>query len=98
MSSSGYPGDEFSPGSMEETLDSFEIPSLEPAGQAPQRPRARTGPFLFGMILIGVGGAAAIAAQTALTLGQSGSILLLTCAVLALGFLVFRSSRAATDS
>jgi hypothetical protein len=56
-------------------------------------PRARSGPFLFGLFLIGLGTSSALAAQTGLTMAQSGSILLAACAAVALIFLIIRSSR-----
>lgn len=52
---------------------------------------ARTAPLVFGMVLVGLGGTVATAAQTDLSLGQSGSIWLLICAVVILGFLIART-------
>ncbi len=47
--------------------------------------------LLFGIILLGIGGTAAMAAQTGLSLLQSASIWLLVCAAMMLGFLVDRA-------
>ncbi|MGI9595067.1 MAG: hypothetical protein ACR2QK_02840 [Acidimicrobiales bacterium] len=59
-------------------------------GQGP-RSRPTTAPILFGVALIGLGGTAAIAAQTAFTLAQSASIWLLVCAGVTLVFLIGRA-------
>jgi hypothetical protein len=44
--------------------------------------------MVFGLVLIGVGATAAMAAQTGLSLSQSASIWLLACAAVLLGFLI----------
>lgn len=103
-SSEGLPPDP-SLDPMSEILDSYAVLSDEtsqsgetvPSSEAEQRaarsPGPRTGSFLFGLMLIGVGMAAALAAQTGLTIAQSSSILLLACAATALMFLIIKASR-----
>ena len=49
---------------------------------------------MFGIVLLGIGGTAAMAVQTGLSLVQSASIWLLVCAVLMLGFLIDRARSA----
>lgn len=51
----------------------------------------RTGVLVFGLLLIGIGGTSALAAQTGLSLAQAGSIMLLTCAAILFSFLVDRA-------
>lgn len=61
--------------------------------------RPRTGPLFFGLVLLGLGATAAMAAQTGLSLVQSASIWVLVCSALMLSFLVDRArSRGRTDS
>lgn len=55
----------------------------------------RTFPLLVGLILIGVGGATASAAQTGTSARQAGSIWLLLCSI-ALVVLLARRARAGT--
>ena len=55
-----------------------------------QRPAsART--VVFGLFLIGLGGASALAAQTGLSIAQAGSLMLFTCAAILFSFLVDRA-------
>lgn len=51
----------------------------------------RTGTVVFGLGLIGLGGTAALAAQTGLSIIQAGSIMLFTCAAILFSFLVDRT-------
>ncbi|MGB5758176.1 MAG: hypothetical protein WBM50_14760 [Acidimicrobiales bacterium] len=64
------------------------------AGLESRRRNPRAAPLLFGIILLGIGGTAAMAAQTGLSLVQSASIWLLVCAALMLGFLIDRARSA----
>ncbi|MGH1489521.1 MAG: hypothetical protein ACRBK7_09040 [Acidimicrobiales bacterium] len=79
---------------MSEILDSYAPISAETTQLSqPLKQRPRTGAFLFGVLLIGVGSSTALAAQTPLSLAQTASICLLVCAAAALGFLITRGSR-----
>ncbi|MEM7272855.1 MAG: hypothetical protein AAF547_07240 [Actinomycetota bacterium] len=54
----------------------------------------RTSVLLFGLLLIGIGGTSALAAQTGLSTVQSASILLLVCGAVLLSFLIDRTRAA----
>ncbi len=53
--------------------------------------RLRPGPLLFGIVLIGLGGTAAFAAQSWFTLAQAASVWTLVCAIMLLVFFISRS-------
>ncbi len=66
------------------------VDSPEQAGR-PGTTGPRPATLLFGILLIGLGGTAAVAAQTAFSLAQSASIWVLICAALTLFFLILRA-------
>lgn len=71
-------------------VDSTEV---EPSTSRPNRYRQspRSGALVFGMLLVGLGGTVATAAQTAFSVAQSASIWILVCAAVVLAFLIGRA-------
>lgn len=51
----------------------------------------RTGPLVFGLLLVGLGGTAALAAQTGLSVVQAASIMLFSCTAVLLSILLDRT-------
>lgn len=51
----------------------------------------RPAPLLFGVLLIGLGGTAAFAAQSWFSLAQAASVWTLFCAIVLLGFFLSRA-------
>lgn len=68
---------------------------VDHTGENQGRAPARRAPMLFGLLCVGLGATAAMAAQTGLSFAQSASIWTLVCSAILLSFLIDRARTAA---